>query len=48
MDNKLAFRGSNHYPCSFGKVVRFALNQGVAASDKVLKLENIALSKGEH
>jgi len=30
MDNELAFRGSNRYPRSFGSVVRFALNQGVA------------------
>ena len=30
MDNELAFRGSNRYPRSFGKVVRFALGQGVA------------------
>lgn len=30
MDNELAFRGSNRYPRSFGKVVRFALSQGVA------------------
>jgi putative transposase len=29
MDNELAFRGSNRYPHSFGKVVRFALSQGV-------------------
>lgn len=29
MDNELAFRGSNRYPRSFGKVVRFALSQGV-------------------
>ena len=48
MDNELAFRDSNRYPFSFGKVVRFALNQGVAESDKVSKLVNIALSKGEH
>lgn len=30
MDNELAFRGSNRHPHSFGKVVRFALSQGVA------------------
>lgn len=30
MDNELAFRGSNRYPHSFGRVVRFALSQGVA------------------
>jgi len=30
MDNELAFRGSNRFPRSFGPVVRFALNQGVA------------------
>jgi hypothetical protein len=30
MDNELAFRGSNRHPRSFGSVVRFALNQGVA------------------
>jgi hypothetical protein len=30
MDNELAFRGSNRYPRSFGAVIRFALNQGVA------------------
>jgi hypothetical protein len=30
MDNELAFRGSNRYPRSFGRVVRFALSQGVA------------------
>lgn len=30
MDNELAFRGSNRYPRSFGSVVRFALNQGMA------------------
>lgn len=30
MDNELAFRGSNRYPRSFGKVVRFALSQGVS------------------
>lgn len=30
MDNELAFRGSNRYPRSFGKVIRFALSQGVA------------------
>lgn len=30
MDNELAFRGSNRYPRSFGKVVRFVLSQGVA------------------
>lgn len=29
MDNELAFRGSNRYPRSFGKVVRFALQVGV-------------------
>lgn len=30
MDNEMAFRGSNRYPHSFGKVIRFALSQGVA------------------
>jgi putative transposase len=30
MDNELAFRGSNRHPRSFGRVVRFALSQGVA------------------
>lgn len=30
MDNELAFRGSNRYPRSFGRVVRFALSQGVS------------------
>jgi putative transposase len=30
MDNELSFRGSNKYPHSFGKVIRFALSQGVA------------------
>lgn len=30
MDNELSFRGSNRYPHSYGKVVRFALSQGVA------------------
>lgn len=29
MDNELSFRGSNRYPKSFGKLIRFALNQGV-------------------
>jgi putative transposase len=29
MDNELSFRGSNRHPRSFGKLVRFALNQGV-------------------
>jgi hypothetical protein len=30
MDNELAFRGNNTSPHSFGKVIRFALSQGVA------------------
>lgn len=30
MDNELSFRGSNKYPHSFGKVIRFVLSQGVA------------------
>lgn len=30
MDNELAFRGSNRYPRSFGKVIRFALSQGIS------------------
>lgn len=30
MDNEMAFRGSNRYPHSFGKVIRFALSQGVS------------------
>lgn len=30
MDNELSFRGANRYPRSFGKVIRFALSQGVA------------------
>ena len=30
MDNELAFRGSNTSPHSFGKIIRFALSQGVA------------------
>lgn len=30
MDNELSFRGSNRYPHSFGKVIRFALSQGVS------------------
>ena len=29
MDNELSFRGSNKYPRSFGKLIRFALSQGV-------------------
>jgi len=29
MDNELSFRGSNKYPRSFGKLIRFALCQGV-------------------
>lgn len=30
MDNALEFRGSNRYPRSFGKIVRLALDRGVA------------------
>ena len=30
MDNELAFRGSNRFPRSYGRVVRFALSLGVA------------------
>lgn len=30
MDNEMAFRGSNRYPHSFGKVIRFALSQDVS------------------
>jgi putative transposase len=29
MDNELSFRGSNRYPHSFSKLIRFALSQGV-------------------
>ena len=29
MDNELSFRGSNKYPRSFGKLIRFALSQDV-------------------
>jgi len=30
MDNELSFRGSNQHPRGYGKVVRFALSQGVS------------------
>lgn len=30
MDNELSFRGSNRYPHSFGKLIRFVLSQGVS------------------
>jgi len=30
MDNELSFRGSNKYPRSFGKLIRFALSQDVS------------------